>query len=235
MATSMSTSRSSSRRPNSTSTCPARWPRRWSTGAWCNCRASPTSRTFSTARAFMPIRPGRRPTRKNTARIWPRPKPSTTSRTRSSSSPIRPTSTALPSPARTRACRAGSWRFSGANGGDIFDENWKPIFNSEAGVAAVNWFKDIYDAKAVPAGTVNYTWDDIGQAMAAGQLAIDLDWPGFAGYYSDPTSSKIADDLGFATAPVGSAGIRGGWSGSHSFSVTQRATTRRPPPRSPCS
>ncbi len=108
-----------------------------------------------------------------------------------------------------------------ANGGDIFDENWKPIFNSQAGVDAVNWFKDIYDAKAVPAGTVNYTWDDIGQAMAAGQLAIDLDWPGFAGYYSDPSSSKIADELGFATAPVGSAGIRGGWSGSHSFSVTQ--------------
>lgn len=108
-----------------------------------------------------------------------------------------------------------------ANGGDMFDENWKPIFNSEAGLAAVQWFKDIYDAGAVPAGTVNYTWDDIGQAMAAGQLALDLDWPGFAGFYADPTASKISDDLGFATAPAGSAGIRGGWSGSHSFSVTE--------------
>jgi multiple sugar transport system substrate-binding protein len=113
-----------------------------------------------------------------------------------------------------------------ANGGDMFDENWKPIFNSEAGVAAVQWFKDIYDAKAVPAGTVNYTWDDIGQAMAAGQLAIDLDWPGFAGFYSDPNSSKIASELGFATAPVGTAGIRGGWSGSHSFSVTQQCDNK---------
>ena len=108
-----------------------------------------------------------------------------------------------------------------ANGGDIFDKDWKPIFNSDAGVAAVQWFKDIYDAKAVPAGTVNYTWDDIGQAMAAGQLAIDLDWPGFAGFYTDPNSSKIAADVGFATAPVGTSGKRGGWSGSHSFSVTQ--------------
>jgi multiple sugar transport system substrate-binding protein len=108
-----------------------------------------------------------------------------------------------------------------ANGGDMFDENWKPIFNSEAGLAALQWFKDIYDAKAVPAGTVNYTWDDIGQAMAAGQLAIDLDWPGFAGFYTDPGASKIADDVGFATAPKGTAGKRGGWSGSHSFSVTE--------------
>lgn len=108
-----------------------------------------------------------------------------------------------------------------ANGGDLFDANNKPIFNSEAGVAAVQWFKDIYDAKAVPAGTVNYTWDDIGQAMAAGQLAMDLDWPGFAGFYSDPSASKIADDLGFAVAPVGTSGKRGAWSGSHSFSVTE--------------
>ncbi len=108
-----------------------------------------------------------------------------------------------------------------ANGGDLFDENWRPIFNSPEGVAALQWFIDIYEAGAVPAGTVNYTWDDIGQAMAAGQLALDLDWPGFAGFYSDPASSQIADDLGFAVAPVGTSGKRGAWSGSHSFSVTE--------------
>ena len=108
-----------------------------------------------------------------------------------------------------------------ANGGDLFDADWNPTFNSPEGVAALEWFKEIYDAGAVPAGTVNYTWDDIGQAMAAGQLAVDLDWPGFAGFYSDPAASKIADVLGFAVSPVGSAGVRGGWSGSHSFSVTE--------------
>ncbi len=113
-----------------------------------------------------------------------------------------------------------------ANGGDMFDENWKPIFNSEAGVAAVQWFKDIYDAKAVPVGTVNYTWDDIGQAMAAGQLAVDLDWPGWAGFFSDPASSKVANELGFAVSPVGTSGHRGGWSGSHSFSVTQQCDNK---------
>jgi multiple sugar transport system substrate-binding protein len=107
-----------------------------------------------------------------------------------------------------------------ANGGDMFDENWKPTFNSPEGVAALQWFVDIYKAKAVPAGTVNYGWDEIGQAMAAGQLAVDLDWPGFAGFYTDPTKSKIADDVGFAEAPVGTSGHHGGWSGSHSFSVT---------------
>nr|WP_272212518.1 extracellular solute-binding protein [Marinicella sp. W31]MDC2878431.1 extracellular solute-binding protein [Marinicella sp. W31] len=75
-----------------------------------------------------------------------------------------------------------------ANGGDIFDKDMKPVFNSEAGVAALQWFVDIYEAGAVPAGTVNYTWDDIGQAMAAGQLAVDLDWPGWAAF--SPTRKR---------------------------------------------
>jgi multiple sugar transport system substrate-binding protein len=108
-----------------------------------------------------------------------------------------------------------------ANGGDMFDENWKPIFNSKAGVDALQWFMDIYNAKAVPAGTVNYTWDDIGQAFAAGTLAVDLDWPGFAAFYNDPAKSKVAGKVGFALSPLGTAGKRGGWSGSHSFSVTE--------------
>ncbi|HEV7277338.1 MAG TPA: sugar ABC transporter substrate-binding protein [Devosiaceae bacterium] len=108
-----------------------------------------------------------------------------------------------------------------ANGGDMFDENWRPIFNSPEGVDALQWFVDIYEAGAVPAGTVNYTWDDIGQAFAAGQLALDLDWPGFAGFYADPEASAVSDKLGFAVAPVGTSGKRGAWSGSHSFSVTE--------------
>ncbi|AQZ54027.1 extracellular solute-binding protein [Martelella mediterranea] len=108
-----------------------------------------------------------------------------------------------------------------ANGGDMFDDEFRPTFNSPEGVAALQWFIDVYDAGAVPAGTVNYTWDDIGQAMAAGQLALDLDWPGFAAFFADPSSSKIADDLGYAVAPAGTSGHGGGWSGSHSFSVTQ--------------
>jgi multiple sugar transport system substrate-binding protein len=108
-----------------------------------------------------------------------------------------------------------------ANGGDMFDANWNPTFNSQAGLDALQWFIDIYNAKAVPAGTVNYTWDDIGQAFAAGTLAVDLDWPGFAAFYNDPAKSKVAGKVGFAVSPVGTAGKRGGWSGSHSFSVTQ--------------
>ena len=108
-----------------------------------------------------------------------------------------------------------------ANGGDMLDADNRPIFNQKPGVDALQWFVDLYNAKAVPAGTVSYTWDDIGQGFAAGTLALDVDWPGFAAFFNDPKTSKIAGRIGLAEAPVGTSGRRGGWSGSHSFSVTE--------------
>ena len=37
-----------------------------------------------------------------------------------------------------------------ANGGALFDEDYRPIFNSDAGVESLEWFIDLYNAKAVP-------------------------------------------------------------------------------------
>ena len=106
-------------------------------------------------------------------------------------------------------------------GGTLFDKDWKPAFNSDAGVQALQFFKDIYAAKAVPAGTINYLWDDIGQGFASGTIAMDYDWPGWAGFFNDPKNSKIAGNVGVSRAPVGPTGKRPGWSGSHGFSVTK--------------
>lgn len=107
-----------------------------------------------------------------------------------------------------------------ANGGALFDADWNPTFNSAAGVEAVNFFKDLYDAKAVPAGSLNYLWDDTGLGFASGTVALNLDWAGWASFFNDPENSKIAGDIGLVRAPKGSAGIRTGWSGSHTFSIT---------------
>jgi len=108
-----------------------------------------------------------------------------------------------------------------ANGCALFDEDWNPTFNSAAGVEAVNWFKDLYEAKAVPAGSLNYLWDDTGLGFASGTVALNLDWAGWASFFNDPENSKVAGDIGLVRAPKGSAGIRTGWSGSHTFSITE--------------
>jgi multiple sugar transport system substrate-binding protein len=108
-----------------------------------------------------------------------------------------------------------------ANGGALFDEDWNPTFNSPAGVKSVMWFKDLYDAKAVPAGVLNYLWDDTGLGFASGTVALNLDWAGWAAFFNDPKNSKIADNVGIVRAPKGDGGKRSGWAGSHSFSITE--------------
>ena len=119
-----------------------------------------------------------------------------------------------------------------AEGGEYLDTDGKPAFNSEAGIRALDWFVNLYKAKAVPAGTTNYLWDDLGQGFASGTVAINLDWPGWAGFFNDPKSSKVAGNVGVKVAPKGSSGKRTGWSGFHGFSVTERLPdTRRLPPR----
>ncbi len=108
-----------------------------------------------------------------------------------------------------------------ANGGKMFNDDWTPAFNSDAGKKALSWFVDLYQAKAVPPGTTSYLWDELGAGFASGTIALNLDWPGWAGYFNDPKESKAAGNVGIIVQPEGSAGIRTGWSGHHGFSVTE--------------
>ncbi|WP_417813302.1 hypothetical protein [Thalassospira alkalitolerans] len=114
-----------------------------------------------------------------------------------------------------------------AEGGQLFNDDFSPAFNSDAGKRALQWFVDLYDARAVPAGTTNYLWDDLGNGFASGTIGLNLDWPGWAGFFNDPTASKVAGNVGVAPAPKGSAGIRTGWSGFHGFSVTEDCANKQ--------
>lgn len=113
-----------------------------------------------------------------------------------------------------------------AEGGEYLDADGKPAFNSEAGVRALDWFVNLYKAKAVPAGTTNYLWDELGAGFASGTIAVNLDWPGWATYFNDPKSSKVAGNVGVKVAPAGSSGKRTGWSGHHGFSVTESCANK---------
>lgn len=113
-----------------------------------------------------------------------------------------------------------------AEGGTLFNADFSPAFNSDAGKRALGWFLDLYSAGAVPPGTTNYLWDDLGNGFASGTIALNLDWPGWAGFFNDPAASKVAGNLGVAPAPKGSAGVRTGWSGFHGFSVTENCATK---------
>jgi multiple sugar transport system substrate-binding protein len=112
-----------------------------------------------------------------------------------------------------------------AEGGSLFDDKWNPTFNDEAGQRAVAWFKDLYDAKAVPAGVMNYLWDETGLGFASGTVAMNLDWGGWAAFFNS-ADSKISGDVGVIRAPKGSGGKRTGWSGSHTYSITNECPNK---------
>ena len=116
-----------------------------------------------------------------------------------------------------------------AEGGAYLDASGKPAFNSDAGVRALDWFVNLYKAKAVPAGTTNYLWDDLGQGMASGTIALDLDWPGWATFFNDPKSSKAAGNVGIIdAAPTGLFEAKHtGWSGTHGFFEYERKPAHR--------
>jgi hypothetical protein len=113
-----------------------------------------------------------------------------------------------------------------AEGGEYLDKDGRPAFNSDAGVRALDWFVKLYKDKAVPAGTTNYLWDDLGQGFASGSIALNLDWPGWASFFNDPKSSKVAGNVGVKVQPAGSSGKRTGWSGHHGFSVTESCANK---------
>ena len=124
-------------------------------------------------------------------------------------------------PGKEEAINGRFYEMLVAEGGEYLDKDGKPAFNSEAGVRALDWFVNMYKAKAVPAGVTNYLWDDLGAGFASGSIALDLDWPGWAPDFNDPKSSKVAGNVGVVVQPVGSSGKHTGWSGHHGFSVTE--------------
>ena len=130
-------------------------------------------------------------------------------------------------PGRDEAFSGRFYEMLVAEGGQLFDKGWHPTFNSAAGERALNFFVDLYKAGAVPREVPHYLWDDLGQGFARGNIALDLDWGGWAAYFNDPTKSRVAGNVGIARAPRGSAGKRTGWTGSHSFSITRNCDNPR--------
>ncbi len=59
-------------------------------------------------------------------------------------------------PGKEEAINGRFYEMLVAEGGEYLDKDGKPAFNSDAGVRALDWFVNMYKAKAVPAGTTNY-------------------------------------------------------------------------------
>lgn len=86
-------------------------------------------------------------------------------------------------------------------GGRIFDDQWNPIVNNEAGVKAAEALKTIVDCG--PEGAPTFGFAEAGASFLQGNSAMFLDSTVFAGQVDDPEKSKVVGKVGWAPHPVG--------------------------------
>lgn len=104
-----------------------------------------------------------------------------------------------------------------ANGGQLLDSNFKPAFNNERGVRALQTHIDLL--KYAPPGAVSHGFNESLQAFRQGQVATMFMWGSvFKGTAVDAATTTLKpEQVGIQVMPVGSNGAgahRGIWSGA---------------------
>ena len=114
-----------------------------------------------------------------------------------------------------------------ANGGNYFDDNLQPIFNSEAGKMTADWMKELYEKGAIPKDTTNLLWPEVAQNFCDGKVAFYLEWYGWYSYFQDPASCKVAGQFDLLRGPTGADEAKHtGWAGAHAFSIPTAAKNK---------
>ncbi|MCY4071190.1 MAG: extracellular solute-binding protein [Chloroflexi bacterium] len=92
-------------------------------------------------------------------------------------------------------------------GTDIFDENWEPIFNNEAGVAAteqyISYVRDGYS----PEASVAWNEQEANQELVQGRAAMFIGWWWMASRMINSEIPEVADNASFAPAPGWEGGV----------------------------
>jgi multiple sugar transport system substrate-binding protein len=110
-----------------------------------------------------------------------------------------------------------------ANGGNYFDDDLNPIFDSEAGQMSAQWMQNLYANGLIPSDTTNLLWPEVAQNFCDGNVAFYLEWYGWYSYFQDPESCQVAGQFGIVRGPVGAGDIHTGWAGAHAFSIPKDA------------
>jgi multiple sugar transport system substrate-binding protein len=92
-----------------------------------------------------------------------------------------------------------------SQGGKLFDDKWKVLFNDAASTRASEFFVHTLKALAPP-GVVAYDSTQEGAAILGGKALSIIQYTGNALLSNDPKSTKLVGKLAFATVPRGPGG-----------------------------
>lgn len=109
-------------------------------------------------------------------------------------------------------------------GGDLFDSDLRPVFDSAAGYYAANLLAELHHRRrTTPLELPHWHFDEVSLAFRRGEAALVADWPGSDHLYRDPRTSAVADRTGLARLPAGFGDRRAAYAGCHSFAIPKRA------------
>lgn len=85
-------------------------------------------------------------------------------------------------------------------GGDWVDDDDRPAFNSEDGIRALSFYRDlIQEHRIVPPDAVSYQWNENSTEFSSGTAYTTIDWPGAYATLSNPETSRVVGQ--WSTAP----------------------------------
>ncbi len=87
------------------------------------------------------------------------------------------------------------WAF----GGELLDEQGRPVVDSPEAVAALEFMLKL--AEIVPPGYVNFNADEVGAHLAQGTAVMGINWPAWIPTFEDPARSKVPGRIGYSTVP----------------------------------
>jgi len=94
------------------------------------------------------------------------------------------------------------WDYLYAWGGDVFDKNWKPAFNTREGEESLQFFIDLINKyKVASPGSTTYSFDGATSAMQTGKAAMVPNWWDQYINFQDPKKSSVAGKVGMAVMP----------------------------------
>jgi len=109
-------------------------------------------------------------------------------------------------------------------GGELFDPDLRPAFDSPAGYWAADRLAELHHRRRVtPPALPDWHYDEVSACFREGGAAMVCDWPGSHYLYTDPATCRVADRVGLALLPGGFAGRRAAYAGCHSFALSARA------------
>lgn len=113
----------------------------------------------------------------------------------------------------------------GSAGGDLFDADLHPVFNSDAGEWALAFLHRLHAVERVAPPDLLDRWyyDEVSEGFRVGKVLMIGDWPGFYGLYQRAETCAVIDRFDVAVYPNGPAGLRRAYAGCHSFAIPKAA------------